>query len=132
MKLARGNTSRRDWLVVLFLLFLGCNDNDGEEGPSPAVSGRPATCDGAAAEYGETFADALIKQGQPASIKDNVRAAVVTACKEDNWDAATLGCLSVASDMRARTGTDTLDACVHNLAPPIQKQMEERVKATLQ
>jgi hypothetical protein len=116
--------------IGLLYLLTGCDLSSGGA-PSAEPTGQPATCDGVGAEYGDGFADELIKQGAPSSVKAGVRKAVVTACKEDKWDDKTLGCMSVASTAKARNGRDTLDACVSGLPAELQTKMESRVKLAL-
>jgi len=113
-------------------LSSGCG-NGATNGPSASAStaAMPATCDGVGAEYGDSLGDVFVKQGQPPSVKPAVKEAVVTSCKEDKWDERTLGCLGVASGVKARTGRDTLDACVSGLPADVQQRMESRVKARL-
>jgi hypothetical protein len=119
-------------VMLLCLIGLaGCGDKSGGASPSASATGRPATCDGVGAEYGEGFGDVFVKKGQPASVKADVVKAVVTSCKEDHWDESTLGCLQAASRMKARNGTDTLDACISGMPDDVQKKMESRVKAVL-
>jgi NAD(P)H-hydrate repair Nnr-like enzyme with NAD(P)H-hydrate dehydratase domain len=118
-------------ILLLSMAFVGCNGGGGDPTASAAATGAPATCDGAAAEYGDGFGAVFVKKGQPESVKAAVKEAVVRSCKEDKWDDATLGCLNMASRMKARTGTDTLDACVSGLPQEMQTKMESRVKAQL-
>ncbi|NUO49501.1 MAG: hypothetical protein HOV80_11660 [Polyangiaceae bacterium] len=116
--------------IGLVCLLTGCDLSSGGA-PSAEPSGQPATCDGVGAEYGDGFADELIKQGASPSVKAGVRKAVVTACKEDKWDDLTLGCMGVASKAKARHGRDTLDACVSGLPAELQAKMERRVQGAL-
>jgi creatinine amidohydrolase/Fe(II)-dependent formamide hydrolase-like protein len=51
-----------------------------------------------------------------------------------SWRISTVwiaGCLGVASKARARSGSNTLDACVSGLPEDVQRKMEERVKREL-
>lgn len=127
------SSGRLSVVIVGLVLLAGCKDPRRTASTStPGGKVLQATCDSSGADYGMELGVAMEKQLTGADgLRNQIRDAVVTSCKEDSWDSDTLGCLVAAAEYKQRNNRSTSEACVKGLPAETQARMDDRVKRAI-